>query len=60
VPAAVAPVLVEYLLAPQSAQVFQAAPGSEVSTPARMDTQPIHATGKILIYRVITGMSKSV
>lgn len=53
-----APVAVEYLPAPQSAQVFHAASDSEVSTPARMDTQPVHATGKILIYRAITGMSK--
>ena len=37
VPAAVAPIAAEYMPATQFPHVFHAAPGSEVSTPARMD-----------------------
>ena len=54
-PAAVAPVLVEYVPAPQSAQAFHAAPGSEVSTPARMDAYVTHVWTKIRMYRAVTG-----
>jgi hypothetical protein len=39
----------------QSAQAFHAAPGSEVSTPARMEIQLYHCCGKILMYRAVTG-----
>jgi hypothetical protein len=41
----VAPAVAEYLPAPQSAQAFHAAPGSEVSTPARMEIQSLHRWG---------------
>ena len=54
----VAPVAVEYFPAPQSAQAFHAAPGSEVSTPARMDSQLYHARTLILMYLAVTGWLK--
>jgi hypothetical protein len=58
VPAAVAPVAAEYAPAPQSAQAFHAASGSEVSTPARMDAYMTHVWTKIRMYRAVTGWLK--
>lgn len=56
--AVVAAVAEEYLPATQSAQAVPDEPGSEVSTPARMDAYVTQLYTMILMYRAVTDVLK--